>query len=77
LDDLLEEDTDLQQSFGVPAPDAVSVARIEDGDHAAVHDRLEYLSRWRTVRRDIELLQRALSRADAQRRDSGDLGASA
>ena len=77
LDDLLEEDTDLQQSFGVPAPDAVSIARMEDGDHAAVHDRLASLSRWRTVRRDIKLLQRALSRADAQRRDSGDLGASA
>ena len=77
LDDLLEEDTDLQQSFGVPDPAAASVARIEEDDHAAVHDRLESLSRWRTVRRDIELLQRAVSRADARQRDGGDFGASA
>ncbi|WP_435099759.1 DUF7342 family protein [Halorubrum sp. N11] len=77
LDDLLEEDSDLQQSFGAPAPDAAAVARIEDGDHGAVHDRLESLSRWRTVRRDIELHQRAVSRADTRRRDGGDLGASA
>ena len=77
LDDLLEEDADLQQSFGVPDPDAASVARIEDGDHEAVHDRLESLSRWRAIRHDIELLQRAVSRADTRRRDGGDLGASA
>ncbi|MYL15326.1 DUF7342 family protein [Halorubrum distributum] len=77
LDDLLEEDADLQGSFGVPDPDAATVARIEGGDHAAVHDRLDSLSRWRTVRHDIELLQRAVSRADARGRDGGDLGASA
>ena len=77
LDQLLEEDADLQGSFGVPAPDSVDVARIEDGEHAAVHDRLESLSRWRTVRHDIELLQRAVSRAADRQRDGGDLGASA
>ncbi len=77
LDDLLEEDTELQQSFGVPDPDAAAVARIEGGEHAAVHDRLESLSRWRTIRRDIELLQRAVSRAGARQHDGGDLGASA
>ena len=77
LDQLLEEDADFQQSFGVPAPDSVDVARIEDGEHAAVHDRLESLSRWRTVRHDIALLQRAISRAADRQRDDGDLGASA
>ncbi|SFR47348.1 DUF7342 family protein [Halorubrum sodomense] len=77
LDDLLAEDADLQESFGVPDPDAVSVAPVEGGDHAAVHDRLESLSRWRTVRHDIELLQRAVSRAQARGRDETDLGASA
>ena len=77
LDDLLEEDADFQRSFGVPDPDAAAVTGIEDGDHAAVHDRLESLSRWRTVRHDIELLQRAVSRAEARGRDSSDLGASA
>lgn len=77
LDDLLEEDADLQRSFGVPDPNAASVERIEDGDHAAVHDRLDSLSRWRTVRHDIELLQRAVSRADARGRDGSDLGTSA
>jgi hypothetical protein len=77
LDDLLEEDAELQRSFGVPDPDAAGVAPVEAGDHAAVHDRLESLSRWRTVRHDIELLQRAVSRADARGRDGTDLGASA
>lgn len=77
LDQLLEEDSDLQRSFGVPDPDAVAVARIEDGDHAAIHDQLKSLSRWRTVRRDIELLQRAVSRSDTRQRDGNDLGASA
>lgn len=64
LDDLLAEDADLQESFGVPDPDAAPVAAVEGGDHAAVHDRLESLSRWRAVRHDIELLQRAVSRAE-------------
>jgi hypothetical protein len=31
-DDLLEEDTGLQRSYGVPNLDAASVARIEDED---------------------------------------------
>lgn len=45
LDDLLEEDANRQQSFGVPDLGAASIARIGDGDHAPVHDRLESLSR--------------------------------
>nr|WP_233255312.1 hypothetical protein [Haloplanus rallus] len=77
LDQLLEEDADLQRSFDVPTPDSVEVARIENGEHAAVHDRLESLSRWRTVRRDIELLQQAVSRAADRQRDGSDLDASA
>lgn len=77
VDQLLEEDADLQRSFGVPDPAAVSVARVEGGDHAAVHDQLESLSRWRTVRRDLQLLQRAVSRVDDRQREGGDLGASA
>ncbi|MDB9249116.1 hypothetical protein PN419_08835 [Halorubrum ezzemoulense] len=77
LDQLLEEDADFQRSFSVPSPDSVDIARIEGGEHAAVHDRLESLSRWRTVRHDIELLQRAVSRAADRHRDGGDLGASA
>jgi hypothetical protein len=77
LDQLLEEDADLQGSFGVPSPDSVEIARIKNGDHAAVHDRLKSLSRWRTVRHDIELLQRAVSRAADKQGDGGDLGASA
>jgi hypothetical protein len=77
LDDLLAEDADLQESFGVPDPDAASVAPVEGGDHATVHDRLESLSRWRTVRHDIELLQRAVSRAEARGRDESNLRGSA
>lgn len=45
-DGLLGGDSDLQQSVGVFDSDAASVAQIEGGDHTAVHNRLESLSRW-------------------------------
>ena len=69
LDQLLEDDATLHRSFGVPAPDSVEVACVEDGKHPAVHNRLKLLSRCRTIRHDTELLQRAVSRAADRRRD--------
>jgi len=64
LDDLIAEDQAFQDEYGVPDPDAVSTAAdLPVDDHDAVHDRWEDLSEWRTVRRDIRLLRRAVERA--------------
>ena len=63
LEDLIAEDETFQEEYGVPAPDAVSTADLSVDEHDAVHDRWEDLSEWRTVRRDIELLRRAVDHA--------------
>ena len=64
LDDFIAEDDAFQDEYGVPDPDAVSTAAdLPVDDHDAVHDRWEDLSEWRTVRRDIKLLRRAVERA--------------
>ena len=63
LDTLIAEDEAFQDEYGVPAPDSVSTADLPVDDHDAVHDRWEALSEWRTVRRDIKLLRRAVERA--------------
>ncbi|PSQ55847.1 hypothetical protein BRD22_07875 [Halobacteriales archaeon SW_8_68_21] len=73
---LLDEDADLQREFGVPDPDAVPAGQLGDATHGEIHDRLEALARWRTVRHDVELLQRAVSRASGRHGD-GDIEASA
>jgi predicted transcriptional regulator len=62
LDDLVAEDEAFQDEYEVPDPDAVSTADLRVDDHDAVHDRWEDLSEWRTVRRDIKLLRRAVER---------------
>ena len=63
LDDLIAEDKAFQEEYGVPAPDAVSTADLPVDDHDALQERWEDLSEWRTVRRDIKLLRRAVERA--------------
>jgi predicted ArsR family transcriptional regulator len=63
LEALIAEDEAFQDEYGVPAPDAVSTAALPVDAHDAVHDRWEDLSDWRTVRRDIKLLRRAVERA--------------
>ena len=77
VENLIDEDAKLQREFDVPDPDAVPAARVENTTHEEVHDQLAALSRWRTVRHDIELLQRAVSRASSSNRDDGDVEASA
>jgi len=64
LDELAARDTELQEQFGVPDPDAV-VENDPIEDHDALHDRLDDLSEWRTIRRDIIVLRRALQRAES------------
>lgn len=63
LDELITADEAFQDEYGVPAPDAVSTAHVPIDDHDTVHDRWDALSEWRTVRRDIKLLRRAVERA--------------
>jgi predicted ArsR family transcriptional regulator len=62
LDDLIAEDEAFQDEYGVPDPAAVSTADLPVDDHGALHERWEDLSEWRTVRRDIRLLRRAVER---------------
>lgn len=60
IDDLIAEDEAFQDEFGVPEPDAVSIAAVSVDDHDALHQHWEDLREWRTVRRDIRLLRRAV-----------------
>ncbi len=65
LADLVDEEQSLRDQFDAPEPDAVSTANLPVGDHEAVERRWEALSEWRTVRRDIRVLRRAVERAGA------------
>jgi predicted transcriptional regulator len=62
VDDLIATDKKFQEEYGVPDPAAVSTADLPVDDHDALHERWEDLSEWRTVRRDIRLLRRAVER---------------
>lgn len=71
IDDLTAEDENLRERFDAPDPDAVPPSRVEASDHDEIHERWDALARWRTVRRDLELLQRAAHRAE-RRGSAGD-----
>lgn len=64
VDDLIEADRRFQEAYGVPDPDAIAPDAFTGADHVEVHDLWEDVTEWRTIRRDIELLQRAAHRAD-------------
>jgi DNA-binding transcriptional MocR family regulator len=70
LDDLIAEDEAFQDEYGVPDPDAVPTATLSADNHNAVQRRWKALSEWRTIRRDIRLLQRAIERVHS-RTDEG------
>jgi len=69
IEELVAEDEAFQDEYGVPDPDAVSTADLSIDDHDTVHDRWEDLSEWRTVRRDIKLLRRAVERVHSNADD--------
>lgn len=75
VDALLEEDESLQERFDAPNPDAVSPTMFETTARTEVHDRWDALTRWRSVREDIAVLQRAIHRAESD--TEGQLGSSA
>ncbi|WP_135853688.1 DUF7342 family protein [Halorussus salinus] len=72
IDELAAEDERLRERFDAPGPDAVSPATFETSDHDEIHDRWDALARWRTVRRDLELFQRAAHRAERRGGDADD-----
>ena len=77
VDALLEEDRAFQDRFGVTDPDAVPPTAFETSDHDGIHDRWEALGRWRSVRRDVGVLQRAVHRAEEDERNGADDAVSA
>lgn len=66
LEDLIVEDEAFQEQYGVPVPAAVSTADLSIDDHDAHQDRWADLQDWRTVRRDIRVLRRAVDRAETE-----------
>lgn len=66
---LIEEDAAFQDRYGVPDPDAVIGDELDTDDHEALHDRWADLREWRTVRRDIRVLRRAVQRAESRLED--------
>ncbi len=64
VDELMEEDGAFQERYGVPEPDAVAPDDRPVGDHDAIHDLWDDLGEWRTIRRDIRVLRRAVRRAE-------------
>ena len=65
LDELIESHRALQETYEVPDPDAVVVSDDPAEDHDAIHSRWDDLTEWRTIRRDITLLKRAIQRAES------------
>lgn len=61
---LLEEDRSFQERFDAPDPDAISPAVFESVDHGEIHKQWDALTRWRSVREDLEVLQQAVHRAE-------------
>ncbi|MFP4530607.1 MAG: hypothetical protein ACLFNC_04870 [Halodesulfurarchaeum sp.] len=69
IEDLVAEDEAFQTAYGVPEPAAVSTTDLPPDDHDAVQERWEEVSNWRTVRRDIRDLRRAVERAETRADD--------
>ena len=65
VNELIAEDEGFQEEYGVPEPDAVSTDDVAVDDHETLHEYWEDVSEWRTVRRDIRILRRAVDRAEA------------
>lgn len=64
LDDLAGADEQFQEQFGAPDPDAVSTTDLSIEEHSAFEERWDDLREWRTVRRDIRILRRAVDQAE-------------
>ena len=69
VNELIAEDEAFQEEYGVPEPDTVSTDDIAVDDHETLHTYWADLSEWRTVRRDIRILRRAVDRAETSVND--------
>ncbi len=67
--ELIDEDEAYQEKYGVPDPDAVTSDDLPVDDHDAIHQRWEDLGEWRTIRRDLQVLRRAVQRAETNADD--------
>lgn len=67
LSELVDTDERFQRRYGVPTPEAVSAADLDVADHDTVEDRWDDVREWRTVRRDVRLLRRAVDRGKPDR----------
>jgi len=67
---LAAEDARFREQFDVPDPDSVPPTLIEEQRHTTVHETLESLSLWRTLRDDMHVLQRATHRAAQRQKDA-------
>lgn len=65
LAELSAADDRFRDRFGVSDPDAVSTADVPVDDHEAIEECWEALGEWRTVRRDVRVLRRAVQRAES------------
>lgn len=63
-------DGDFAEEFGVESPTAVTISEHAAENDRTVEDIWETLSEWKTVRRRIELLERALEPTDDGSTDS-------
>jgi len=68
LDELIAADSQFQDQYGVPTPDAVTAIKETDHPeqktHEEIHTYWDELTEWQTVRRDITVVSRALQRID-------------
>lgn len=69
VDELIAEDRALQSKYGVPNPDAMTSEDITVDDHDTLHEYWDDQRDWRTIRRDIRILPRAVERADRRTED--------
>lgn len=77
VEELLQEDQELQDHFDAPDPDAISPTVFEAFDHDTVHEQWDALTRWRSVREDLSVLQQAIHRAEQDAGGQSDESASA
>lgn len=64
LDAETERDREFATEFGVERPGQVRLSEYAERNEASVEDAWRRLSEWRTTRRRISILERALARTD-------------
>jgi hypothetical protein len=63
IQNLILRDEDFQEKYDVPDPNAVSTTDLPVDAHDRLHERWDDLNEWRSIRRDIRLLRRAVDQS--------------